>query len=262
MIFNQSPLVDHSYFQKLGIQQLATSRFLFHFADRFQKKYHLIPYENDQKSTLFFGIYRNIDLERLIKHKGKKFVMFGGTDVEKLKKNREWCNLINQQEICKFFTISNNLESRVKKLGFSSQQINISFHDDQLFNSNVRLNYLTEGFRPDFSKFGNKIYIYNGYSPGNEKLYGKKIYEEVVKKLPQYQYIYSNRLGLKHEQMPSIYAQCFIGLRLTVNDGNANTVQEMTAMGIPVIHNGEQGGLSWKTVDDIISLIQLHSPRE
>ena len=29
--------------------------------------------------------------------------------------------------------------------------------------------------------------------------------------------------------MPKIYSQCFIGIRLTQKDGNANTVQEFEA---------------------------------
>ena len=56
--------------------------------------------------------------------------------------------------------------------------------------------------------------------------------------------------------MPNIYAQCKIGLRLTKNDGNANTVQEFEAMDIPIIHNQSEYGLKWKSVDDIIKYIK------
>ena len=62
--------------------------------------------------------------------------------------------------------------------------------------------------------------------------------------------------------MPSIYAQCFIGLRLTANDGNANTVQEMEAMRIPVVHNFSNYGLKWKNVDDIIKHILNKAPKQ
>jgi len=34
----------------------------------------------------------------------------------------------------------------------------------------------------------------------------------------------------------NIYSKCFIGLRLTNNDGNANTIQELGLMGIRCIH--------------------------
>ena len=56
--------------------------------------------------------------------------------------------------------------------------------------------------------------------------------------------------------MPQLYSRCFIGLRLTKHDGNANMVQEMEAMNIPVIHNSSDYGLKWNSVDDIISHIK------
>ena len=68
----------------------------------------------------------------------------------------------------------------------------------------------------------------------------------------------SNTLNAKYEEMPSIYKKCFIMLRLTENDGNANSVQECEAMNIPVVHNQSDYGLKWKTIDDVINHILLH----
>ena len=58
--------------------------------------------------------------------------------------------------------------------------------------------------------------------------------------------------------MPEIYAKCKIGLRLTSEDGNANTVQEFKDMNIPIVHNQSDYGLKWKTVDDIIKYIDIY----
>ena len=55
--------------------------------------------------------------------------------------------------------------------------------------------------------------------------------------------------------MPKIYAKCFIGLRLTEKDGNANMVQELIEMGIPVIHNGEYPTIKWQNEKGIIESI-------
>ena len=79
-----------------------------------------------------------------------------------------------------------------------------------------------------------------------------------MKKIPRFNYILSNTLNAKYEEMPSIYKKCFIMLRLTENDGNANSVQECKAMNIPVIHNQSEYGLKWKTIDDIINHILHH----
>ena len=57
--------------------------------------------------------------------------------------------------------------------------------------------------------------------------------------------------------MPEIYSKCFIGLRLTEHDGNANTVQEFNSMNIPIIFNGD-GGIKWEDENDIINTIKMH----
>ena len=91
-----------------------------------------------------------------------------------------------------------------------------------------------------------------------KNIYGEKIYMDVVKRLPMFKFIYSNELNLPHEEMPKIYGECFIGLRLTEHDGNANMVQEMKAMNIPVVHNLSDYGLKWKNVNDIIGYINKY----
>jgi len=45
--------------------------------------------------------------------------------------------------------------------------------------------------------------------------------QSIVKNFPEFDFIYSNELNLPNSEMPNVYAQCFIGLRLTKNDGNA-----------------------------------------
>ena len=69
------------------------------------------------------------------------------------------------------------------------------------------------------------------------------------------EFIFSNDLGAPYEKMPEIYKQCYIGLRLTGHDGNANMVQEMEAMKIPVDHNHSEYGLKWKTVEDVVGYV-------
>ena len=97
----------------------------------------------------------------------------------------------------------------------------------------------------------------NGFTKGNEIIYGEKIYKEVVKRLPEFKFIYSNELNLPYEEMPKIYEECFIGLRLTEHDGNANMVQELKEMNIPVVHNQSDYGFKWENVDNIIRYINM-----
>jgi len=56
--------------------------------------------------------------------------------------------------------------------------------------------------------------------------------------------------------MGDFYNKLFIVVRLTCNDGNANTIQEAEAMGIPAVHNISDYGLKWKSIDDVINHIK------
>jgi hypothetical protein len=127
-----------------------------------------------------------------------------------------------------------------------------------IFSVPIYLNLVDEEIFKSPNKLGKSIYIYNGFTKGNEEIYGKSYYQEVINKMPQYDYIFSNELNASYNQMPQIYSKCFIGIRLTEHDGNANTVQEFNSMNIPIIYNGK-GGIGWKNVNDIINIIKIHS---
>ena len=58
------------------------------------------------------------------------------------------------------------------------------------------------------------------------------------------------------------YQKCFIGLRLTKHDGNANTVQELGMCGIKSFYNGDsllESAIPWKNANDIIEKIENES---
>ena len=232
-----------SILQRFNITQIHVSSSLKHFKNRVKKKYNLKDYTNKQKPCIFFGMYNKNDRDIIRNHRAISFLMPGGTDFPNFQIFR------NSKDIT-FIAISRNIQERFKAVNQRSILINLN-----LVNRNL--------FRP-VSKTGNKIFIYDGFikKPQNAKIYGKHYYSQICKKLPQYQYIFSSDLNLPYEKMPSIYAQCFIGLRLTANDGNANTVQEMEAMRIPVVHNFSNYGLKWKNVDDIIKHILNKAPKQ
>ena len=222
---------------------LYVSNGLKHFKERFKINYCKKDY-NTSETCIFFGIYNKEDINALEKHNGIKFVMWGGTDCNLNYRNR----VKNFKRIIKIpdlyhIAISKDIQERLNNKNIKSIFLDLNLVDKKLF-------------KP-VSKKGNSIFIYNGYIKGKEKLYGEKIYKEVVKKLPDFNFIYSNQLQLPYEKMPEIYAKCFIGLRLTEYDGNANTVQEMKAMNIPIVHNLSEYGLKWKNVDDIIKYINM-----
>ena len=242
MNINESKYIK-KYFDINQINQIHISSALIHLKDQIFNKFNFRSYDNLNEDCIFFGLYNTKDIDLLNKHNGKKYLMWGGNDAL-FESKAFYLNYLEKRNLF-HISISNDLFDRLTK-----------FNLDPLI---FRLNLVnTEIFKP-VNERGHKIFIYNGINKGQEETYGKSIYDEIVKRLPEYEYIYSNELNVPNEKMPEIYAQCFIGLRLTKNDGNANMVQEMEAMNIPVVHNLSDYGLKWDCVDDIINIILTSS---
>lgn len=224
------------FIEKNKITHLYTSYSLNIFEKRFLDKFNLIKYDNNiDKNTIFFGFYCTTDIDIINNHLSNSYCMFGGTDVD-----MKSFKYISKKTT--YLSISKNIFNRLKNINI----ISLLIDDFNLVDTNI------------FKKIkerGPKIYIYSGNSKNFGERYGEKYYKEVVKLLPNYEYIYSHTNSYPYEKMPEIYSQCFIGLRLTNKDGNANTVQEFEALGIPIVHNQSEYGLKWKNVNDIIKHI-------
>ena len=234
---------DVDTFIKGITDNLYVSDALKHFKKRFQL-FYCKKYYYDSDICVFFGMYSGKDIDILRKHRGYKFLIWGGTDC-----NWNYTDRVNNIEIIKnipdlyHIAISRDIQERLLLKNIESIFLEMDLVDKELF-------------KP-VSKKGHCVFIYNGFTKGNESIYGEKIYMEVVKRLPMCKFIYSNQLNLPHKEMPKIYEKCFIGLRLTEHDGNANMVREMKAMNIPVVHNLSDYGLKWDSVDDIVEYINM-----
>ena len=216
---------------------------LKHFSKRLKKKYCKKKYQDG--ICIFFGMYSLKDINILKNHIGYKFLLWGGTDCNWNYSDR-FKNFVGINKIPNLYhiAISKDIQERLHLKNIESIFFDMNLVDKKLF-------------RPVSIK-GKSIFIYNGYKKGNEFLYGNKIYMKVVERLPEFNFIYSNELNLPYEEMPKIYAECFIGLRLTDHDGNANMVQEMKEMNIPVVHNLSDYGLKWENIDNIIEYINIY----
>ena len=232
---------------KFSITQLYVSESLIHLKPRFLNKYKLIEYNNTNDATIFFGLYRPEDFATLLNHNIKnRFIIFGGSDVPNVNKiiNNK---IINNNNI-RYISISKNIQTRLKSIDIYSILVQFDLVDKTLF-------------KPILAEEKNKstkIFVYNGIykKPDNDKIYNQSMINQVVKQFPDQEFIYSSELNAPYEKMPEIYAKCFIGLRLTQADGNANMVQEMEAMEIPVVYNHSNYGLKWRNVDDVVQHIE------
>ena len=124
---------------------------------------------------------------------------------------------------------------------------------------------------------GTSIYYYTSFV--NPELYGASIFNTIYETL---KHKYNFIIGINNKQenyrkdmkysffknakyysnMLDTYNKCFIGLRLTVHDGNANTVQELGMCGIKCIYNGDPllyNTIKWNDASDIIKNIENES---
>ena len=256
----QNGIKDHipldRYIQLNGIKYLYVSPSLSHLKSRFLKMYNLADYVGAPKErtltpTVFFGLYRPEDSAALLGHSiANRHLMLGGSDVANVAK------LSRINDNISYIAISKNIQERLfaPTLNISSTYVEFNLVDRTLFKPVSR-----ESGEPT-------IFIYNGLykKPDNSVIYNQELIDRVVQTLSQkdkaIKYIYSSELNAPYESMPGIYSRCFIGLRLTGTDGNANMVQEMEAMNIPVIHNHSQYGLKWTGLEDILRHIETYRP--
>ena len=64
----------------MRIRQYRCSKSLSFFEQRLKLKYGLIPYTSRQKPALFYGCYREEDLEAIADHASLGVLIWGGSD--------------------------------------------------------------------------------------------------------------------------------------------------------------------------------------
>lgn len=243
--FSTSQQFFKRYLEENNILMIKLSKSLNKFS-RICHMFNLMDFNNINKPCLFFGVYNMNELNSIINHQGPKYVMFGGTDCDdRLNIHKKFLNKLKDCNDIKFISISKNISETLKKYNIKFEEIPLD-----LTNYNI--------FKP-INNLGNCIYIYNGSGKITEEkkiIYNHDMLNKIKKMLPQYEYIHSNELNVPYNEIAEIYKKCFIGLRLTTKDGNANTVQEFECMNIPIVHNLSEYGLKWKNVDDIVNHIK------
>lgn len=215
---------------------------------RFMKKYNLVPLTDNSKPVFFFGIYSLNDIDMINNHKSLAVLIWGGNDIVKIKTDenrKKYCkNILNKSNV-KHISISSDISKDLIDLGYIQNRIKFSLADISKYN---------------VCSLGTNIYIYTNVNCPER--YGKKYYKEIKKRLPNIKFIIANYNTYTQIQLIKIYQSCFIGLRLTDHDGNANTVQELGLCGIRCVHNSDMpNAIPWKTVDDIIKTIKKERVR-
>ena len=249
--------------EDIKIEQLYMAEHLRQeFYEQVKKSTGLRDYENDYLPAIYYGIWSDDSINTLRKNKSLKIIVWSGGDInaadyrEDYVRERILRNVSEIRELSKVVHVSKSPFIDKSLEGFGLPYIKRPFH---LIDFDL--------FKP--IKKGNSIYIYT--APTLESYYGFELYEKVVEKYKDinfifacckagrdfikatdYQSKYDLRYYEKEEQINEIYSRCFLCLRLTKHDGIANTVQELGLMGIKSVHNGSSpSSLNYKTLEDI-----------
>ena len=248
-----------------NIKQGRVSRAVSYFSHFFLKKFNLTNYENNLKPCVFFGCYNKEDLLSIIQNKSIKIIIWAGSDSYYKKRvfAKKALTVLKNVKNTYHIAISNYIFNDLKDFKIESQIIPFCIKDKNEYNPFIK---------------GKCIYYYTNIN--DPILYGCDIFNIVYEKLKnKYTFIIgtSNNKNNKNNQnikysflsvanhytdIINIYKKCFIGLRLTLHDGNANTVQELGMCGIKCLYNGDPllcNSIQWKTANDIIQAIEKES---
>jgi len=217
------------------IEQMAISCTLLGFEKRMQDKFKLSKYEDETKATLFFGLYRKEDYERVKEHKGKGVILFAGTDVDYF--GNCYKNYINDLLRFRIIAISQNVKDRLFAYGLDSEFIPIC-------PAPIIKNVLPK-------KNAKCVYFY-----GKGVKYGEELIPEIQKQIP-FKIIKTTNGQFSAKEINNIYKKCFIGLRLTPKDGLSNTVIEMGLAGRRVVYNSNPlpNAIRYENVNNIVNAI-------
>lgn len=214
----------------------------------------LVEYFDPTQPCIFYGMYEDEQYNLLFQHRSLAVIVWTGGDID-IRRVKTKYRVMRLRELghVRHMAISRFIANDLTKLKMPYQRLPFMGIDFNIFQPTAK---------------GPCVYIYS--TPGNESTYGKALYEEVVKRMPDLQFLmychHKSPMLHRHPhfqtcQTPSelagVYARCFVGLRLTEHDGLAATVIELGCMGIKCLHNGDSpSSLNYGSVDDIVRLIR------
>jgi hypothetical protein len=254
-----------------NIEQLYLTSNLYKYKEdnRIHIAHNLKDYYDTMSPSFFYGIARKEDIDAIINHKGKKYVIFSGGDIDILyhinknnyqtKLRLEYIKKLQELDEIYYIPRSSFMINDMKSLFFNYKYI--PFVGTSFFN-----------FVP--KPLGKKIYHYT-YADNQKYMYGWDIINKIKELKPEYDFLflthpnsYKNNLEYckennistceTNEEIVKKYQECFISLRLTSHDGIANSVLECGLLGINTIYNDTKCSftLSYNSIEDIINHIE------
>lgn len=226
----------YDYEEKANMQ-IYYSRGIELHGKRLKDKYGLADYTDVNKPCLFYGFFFTSDWHKCLNHKGKRIALWSGSDAL----GRERLRALTAQKDILHIATGHYL-----------------FNDLEKYTDNIiqvpKINTPIDYWKP--KPLGDKIYWCNS----QDVKYGRDYGQVLVDHFGVDKFLFTESAAKQSctlADMPHIYEQCFMGLRLTKRDGSPNTVHELGLMGRMVVSNSRTPNcLNYNTVYDIIQHIE------
>jgi len=236
-----------NFFKDEGFNLFYLSNDLIHLRNKIKFAYGLEYYYESNERVLIFGLYNEFDLN-FIREKNIG-ILWGGSDIMLDRKKRDEILEIIKEKKCINYAMSERIYNKLLELGIENvKKVVISFCWNQL-------EYKIRNYD---NKKRKGIYIYDGLNKAKKKqlIYNQELVDKIVERLGKKFKIYRSSDGFV-DNVIDIYRDCFVSLRLTLHDGNANSAQECGMLGIPVISNQEMNHcIRWECEEEIINKVK------
>jgi len=221
-------------------------------------------------NKVFFGLYHINDWKAFMKHRGKRFVLWAGGDIQNIKKGYAYSDgeglekskkysFIPWHWIFKVFKAEHYVENEIeqeelKKLGIESKVVP-SFLED------------IDDFPISFKEGKKKVFLSG--RPGREVEYGFKIAKLLAETFPKMEFhLYGSSVGLKkkniiehglvsNEQFNKDIKNYHCGLRMNEHDGFSEVTAKSILMGqYPISRIKYQHIWNYDTLVQLVGLLK------
>lgn len=235
----------------MRIRQVRVAEDIAKFGPHFREKFELVPYHDRYAPAIFYGCYRREDAEAIRDHRSIAVLLWGGSDAMVLRQIR-FVQALRRDRLSPIYHIapSSFIAEDLDRAGLEFFRYNVFPKPEELFEP---------------VPLGNKVYVYAA-SPKryHREFYGLTKLPEIQRHFPSTEFIvqYSSPPTVPYEQMPAIYRECAVGLRLVPHDAGSCTVVELALMGRYTVWNGYfPGAIPFETVQDAIAALRLQLNR-
>jgi len=227
----------------IKVNQIVCSKTMDYFTEKLKKNYNLIPYKNDYEPVLVFGVY-NLDFIEILKnHKSLVIICWCGSDINYPENEKAL-------KVIEYFNNNNNLNILHMAMGGIIEKKIIKFIQNPYIFYPIAPTININDISP--VQKGKEIYTYINAS--NPRVYGYVILQKLIERHPNIKFnIFINqrnreyclkknidiskyKTAVTNKELFEKYKKCFLGLRLTNIDGNANTVLELGLLGIKCVY--------------------------